>query len=62
MSMVYTVPWVHAGMLGVAQSTSLDPSYVSCNECRWERLENGAGGRDDIVRTALRLAQLDVVA
>lgn len=27
---------------------------------RWNRLENGAGGRDDIVQTALQLAQLDV--
>jgi poly(ADP-ribose) glycohydrolase ARH3 len=26
----------------------------------WDRLENGAGGRDDIVSTALQLAQLDV--
>jgi hypothetical protein len=28
--------------------------------CRWDRLENGPGGRDHIVRTGLQLAQLDV--
>ncbi len=28
--------------------------------CRWERLENGPGGRDDIVQAAVRLAELDV--